>query len=161
MPQSDLQNHYEVSENEYGYQFTTSAGVLYYLTFIAYPPISDFLATGLYMFNIERAVSGRLGQHDDRVRNTVLYVLDLFFQAHEDALITICDISDNKQAARKRLFDSWFRQFNDHRLIRLDEECLIDDVPTSVSLFFSVSHPNRLNLYREFRQLAAINFYND
>lgn len=52
---SYLQNHYEVDEIELGYQFTTKAGVTYFLTFFSYPAVSDFLETKIYMFNIERS----------------------------------------------------------------------------------------------------------
>lgn len=160
---SYLQSHYEVEENEYGYQFVTDAGVIYILTFVSYPSASEFLSTNIYMFNIERVERSDLfhgGQQDDKVRNTVLYVLDSFFQDHEDALITICDVSDGKQKARKRLFDSWYKNFNYNRLIKLEAECLIDTTHTSVSLLFSKGHYNQENLKREFQHLRNLNFFN-
>ena len=162
MEQSYLQNHYEIFENEYGYQFTTVAGVDYYLTFLTYPTVSDFLSTRIYMFNIDRANDQKIeyeGQDDVKVRNTILYVLEKFFYEHEDALITICDVIDGKQFARKRLFDSWFQKFNDNRLVKLDAQCLIDDIPTFVSLLFSIKHFDQEGLQREFSQLVEINFY--
>ena len=47
-----LQNHYDVEEIDLGYQFVTQMGVTYFLTFISYPTVSDFLSTKIYMFNI-------------------------------------------------------------------------------------------------------------
>lgn len=163
MEQSYSQNHYEVIEIENGYQFTTMAGVDYFLTFFSYPTVSDFLSTNIYMFNIERATfpyAPNGGQDDVKVRNTVLFVLELFFQEHEDALITICDVVDGKQFARKRLFDLWFRKFNNDRLIKLESECQIDDVPTFVSLLFSAKHYDQEGLRKSFQELIEINFYN-
>ena len=160
MEQSYLQNHYDVIEIENGYQFTTITGVDYFLTFFFYPTVSDFLSTNVYMFNIERSMFVNVGQDDVKVRNTVLYVLDLFFQEHEDALITICDVMDGKQFARKRLFDSWFQKFNNNRLTKLESECRIDDVSTFVSLLFSQGHYNQENLRKAFQELVEINFYN-
>ena len=160
MKQSYLQNRYDVIENVQGYQFTTITGVDYFLTFFSYPTVSDFLSTNVYMFNIERSTFLNGGQDDVKVRNTIIYVLDLFFQEHEDALITICDVMDGKQFARKRLFDFWFRKFNDNRLIKLESECKIDDVPTFVSLLFSKGHYNQENLHKAFQELIEINFYN-
>ena len=156
---SYLQNHYEVDEIELGYQFTTKAGVTYFLTFFSYPAVSDFLETKIYMFNIERSHHPAKGQDDEMVRNTVLYVLDIFFRLHEDALITICDVADGRQYARKRLFDAWFNHFNLGRLKRIDADCMVDDIPTSVSLYFSSSHYSRHQLEEEFRELVKINFY--
>ena len=160
MRQSYLQNRYDVIENVQGYQFSTITGVDYFLTFFSYPTVSDFLSTNVYMFNIERSTLVSGGQDDVKVRNTILYVLDLFFQEHEDALITICDVVDGKQFARKRLFDSWFRKFNDNRLMKLESECRIDDVPTFVSLLFSQGHYDQENLRKAFQELVEINFYN-
>lgn len=163
MELSYLQNRYDILENKQGYQFTTVAGVDYFLTFISYPAVSDFLSTDIYMFNIERVSNievSNVGQDDVRVRNTILYVLDVFFQSHKDALITICEMIDGKQFARKRLFDSWFREFNQNRLIKLESDCLIDDVPTFVSLIFSAEHSDQKGLRDAFQELIEINFYN-
>lgn len=160
MEQSYFQNHYDVIENEYGYQFSTITGVVYFLTFLSYPTVSEFLSTNVYMFNIDRSGYVNDGQDDVKVRNTILYVLDIFFSEHEDALITICDVMDGKQLARKRLFDSWFRKFNHNRLISLESECRIDDVSTFVSLLFSRSHYEQEKLRKAFQELIEINFYN-
>lgn len=163
MSLSYLQNHYDLVEIDNGYQFTTSEGVAYFLTFIYYPVLSDFLSINLYMFNIERGnlpPSDKRGQNDVKVRNTVLYFWDLFFQHHEDALITICDISDGKQYARKRLFDKWFKEFNHNRLCRIDADCMIEENKTFVSLFYAVNHAEEKRLQQTFAQLMRANFYN-
>lgn len=160
MKQSYSQNRYEVIENAHGYQFSTITGVDYFLTFFSYPTVTDYLSTNVYMFNIERSTLIVSGQDDVKVRNTIIYVLELFFQEHEDALITICDVVDGKQFARKRLFDSWFRKFNNNRLIKLESECKIDNVSTFVSLLFAQGHYNRTNLCKAFQELVEINFYN-
>lgn len=99
-----LQNHYDVEEIDLGYQFVTQMGVTYFPTFIFYPTVSDFLSTKIYMFDIDRACLADCicGQDDIKMRNTILFIIELFFQKHEDALITICDIIDGKQFARKR-----------------------------------------------------------
>lgn len=156
---SYLQNRYEVDEIELGYQFTTCSGVTYFLTFFSYPSVSEFLETRIYMFNIERSHHPEEGQDDVRVRNSVLYVLDLFFQMHEDALISICDVADGKQQARKRLFDIWFKQFNSGRLKKIDADCMVDETWTSVSLYYSSSHSSQRKLENEFMELVKINFY--
>lgn len=163
MEQSYLQNHYEIIENEYGYQFRTIAGVDYFLTFLSYPTVSDLLSVNIYMFNIERASmhdTQNVGQDDVKVRNTILYVLDMFFKEHEDALITICDVNDGKQFARRRLFDSWFRKFNNNRLRKIESECMVGETITSVSLMFSVNIECQEELQSAFLELVNINFYN-
>ena len=82
---SYLQNHYDLIEVDNGYQFTTSDNVDYFLTFISYPVLAEYLSTKVYMFNIDRVYRNlsaiKKGQDDIKVRNTVLYVWDLFFSA--------------------------------------------------------------------------------
>ena len=94
------------------------------------------------------------------ISKSVIQYWDLFFQQHEDALITICDIVDGKQYARKRLFDSWFHKFNNNRLCKLETDCLIDEKSTFVSLFYSNNHFEKEQLRRAFEELMGINFYN-
>lgn len=160
MEKSYLQNHYDIKETEYGYRFTTVAGVDYFLTFISYPTVSDFLSTSVYMFNIERNERNDTGQNDEKVKNTILYVLEVFFNRHEDALITICDVVDGKQYARKRLFDYWFDRYNNDRLVKLEADCIIDGITTFASLMYSARHYNSKNLQQEFERLVELNFYN-
>ena len=93
MTQSTLQNRYEIESFDLGYQFVTETGIIYFITFIEYPTISDFLSTKIYMFNIEHTTPKEHLHHkyDNRVRNTVIFILETFFSNHEDALITIYD----------------------------------------------------------------------
>lgn len=160
MTPSYLLNHYDVEETEYGYSFITDSRITYFLTFIAYPAVSDFLATNIYMFNIGRGDMSVGGQDDERIRNTMAFVLTAFFERHEDALITIFDINDGKQYARKRLFDRWFEMYNAGHLMKIDETCMVEDIQTFVSLMFSAEHYDKENLQKEFKKLAEINFYN-
>ena len=158
---SFLQNHYDLHEVEYGYEFVTEKGVVYSVTFLSYPSVSDYLLVNTYMFNIERVTMSdeREGQNDVRVRNTVLYVLHRFFQLNHDAIITICDMSDGKQKARKRLFDSWFNQFNNGSLVKIDAECEIGEMTTFASLLYSSENPSAADLKRNFDELIQVNFW--
>ena len=160
MNQSFLLNHYNIEETDNGYKFVTNSGISYFLTFISYPVVSEILSTNIYMFNIERENCATNGPYDEQVRDTVIYVLFRFFEKHEDALITICDIMDGKQNARKRLFDNWFRRYNGGQLLKIDSTCMISDTTTFVSLMFSANHYNKENLKEEFIKLTQINFYN-
>ena len=124
MNQSFLLNHYNIEETDNGYKFVTNSGISYFLTFISYPVVSEILSTNIYMFNIERENCATNGPYDEQVRDTVIYVLFRFFEKHEDALITICDIMDGKQNARKRLFDNWFRRYNGGQLLKIGQNWL-------------------------------------
>ncbi|MDO4934123.1 MAG: DUF6169 family protein, partial [Prevotella sp.] len=48
---------------------------------------------------------------DRRIRQTIMVVLEEFFRQKDVVLDYICDTGDNRQAARSRIFSSWFRLF--------------------------------------------------
>lgn len=82
------------------------------------------------------------------------------FDSHNDALITICDTADGKQAARKRLFDSWFNKYNNDFLIKLDTLVDLEDETTFASLLFTSDNINAEELIHNFKELSKANFYN-
>lgn len=155
---SYLQNHYKVSETEHGYSFITDSGVEYFLTFFEYPPIDDSLSTKIYMFNIDRTCRYG-GQNDEKVRNTILLVLNDFFEKNDDALIALTDTLDDKQAARYRLFNYWFKKFSADRLEKLDVSFSDNGVTMYVSLMFKKSHLDADNLRKALFLLKENNFY--
>lgn len=162
--QLNSSNRYEITDTEQGYQFITETGVIYFINFITYPPVSELFPVRIYMFNIDRFVPENLlykGSVGNKVRNTVIHILEVFFYSSEEALITICDIDDGRQKIRKRLFDTWFNLFNKGRLYRLDTECLVDGCITYASLYFSQTSYDKELWKEEFKKLAEIQFYND
>lgn len=154
-------NRFEVRETDEGYTFETESGNTYFITFLKYPTITDFLHTEVYMMNIDRKDEMN---HDNggqnRVRNTILSIVGMFFDSHNDALITVCDIIDGRQDCRRRLFSRWFHDFGETYLEKLDAECMIDDIRTYASIMFRKDVPNKSELMNEFSILAEINFYN-
>ena len=88
------------------------------------------------------------------------HILATEILSHEDALITIYDVSDGRQLCRKRLFDSWFKQFNNGKLCKLEAKCLIDEQLTYTSLLYNKKHYDDKYLKEEFQELIDANFYN-
>lgn len=76
MVQFSLPSHYDVYEEENGYCFNTDSGNTYYVTFIKYPPISEYLSVDIFMMNIDRADElNHLNGDKNLVRNTILYII--------------------------------------------------------------------------------------
>ena len=48
---------------------------------------------------------------DNKVRDTVLRIVDEFFSSNNTTLLYICETGDNKQAQRSRLFEQWFATY--------------------------------------------------
>lgn len=49
---------------------------------------------------------------DRKVRDTIVAVIDEFFNCNNATLLYICETSDNKQSMRSRLFEYWFSTYN-------------------------------------------------
>ncbi len=65
------------------------------------------------MFNVINANNQR-SPRDIKVRDTIIAIIDNFFEINEVALLYICETGDRKQAMRNRLFESWFAYANDN-----------------------------------------------
>jgi hypothetical protein len=65
---------------------------------------------------------GKGNKYDFRTANTIINFIDsLLLQDSGICICFVCDSSDNRQLARKRLFDSWFKKRN-LNFIKLDAE---------------------------------------
>lgn len=160
MVQFSLSSHYEVHEEDNGYCFYTDSGNTYYVTFIKYPTISEYLSIDVFMMNIDRTdEQNHLNGNKNLVRNTVFFIIWKFFSLHNDALITICDIMDGRQACRRRLFNRWFNEFSNGDLSKLEATLSIDGIETYASMIFRNDIENRESIETEFSLLSDNNFY--
>lgn len=88
-------------------RFVTNAGVLYEVGFtIDYSLGID----GVYQFYIQN-VNQVIAPRDEKVRKTVIAVIEDFFNTNEYAMLYVCDVSDGRQGARSRLFRQWFETY--------------------------------------------------
>ena len=112
----NLRAAYHVTSPDNGqFVFTTDQGKTYKIGFIQDYMISD---DGVYQFFINTEDEFKTAP-DKRVRQTVMVVLEEFFRQKEVVLDYICDTGDNRQAARSRIFNSWFRLFANQNLFTL------------------------------------------
>lgn len=98
---------YRVWSSPLGICFLTDSDVLYEVGFV-----EDYMvcASGVYQFFIS-VREGTPVVRDDKVRMTVLAILEAFFRCTDFALVYICDTSDGKQGVRNRLFEMWFNEY--------------------------------------------------
>ena len=68
----------------------------------------DILQSGLvYQFGISNP-KGTKSPRDSKVRNTILAIIEEFFDKNKAALLYICETGDGLQQMRSRLFQYWF-----------------------------------------------------
>lgn len=109
-----LQPQYVVNKRNSEYYFTIDgSGVDYIAYFIDYSENAG--VADIYMFSFEplrelsREDKKKLGKEVSiKIRNTIVSIIQEFFEQKSRALIFVCDSSDAKECSRNRLFDRWY-----------------------------------------------------
>lgn len=160
MDQYDLQNRYKVEECENGYTFYTHSGNQYYVLFLEYNLFDDAPYTCVYSVTIERVDENdhNTGEHHE-LRNTILYIFNCFFQNHQNALISVCDIKGGKHLYRKKLFASWINCYAPEELTCITSTIRMDGKETYAMLLYMRDNIDALAIENTFKQLADYNFY--
>lgn len=89
------------------FRFFSEKGVHYAIDFIP----DDLIITGesyqLIIANLNNVKSPR----DAKVRDSILAIVDEFFNKNQSTLLYICETGDGKQGMRSRLFEYWFETY--------------------------------------------------
>lgn len=88
--------------------FTTRYGVNYEVGFTLDYSLGIEGVYQFYISNINQVTAPR----DEKVRETVIAVIEEFFRANEYAMLYVCDVSDGRQGVRNRMFHHWFEMYN-------------------------------------------------
>ena len=145
MNQYALQNHYEITEVDKGYTFTTINDEEYFIYFL--PTGELFAESGfdVYSFNIERIKkSNNTKRVPDDLGSTIAYILDLFFKKQQNAIITQCETEDGCQHARARLFERWFNCYSQGIIERISER--VEYQKNSFTIFSIYYNPKESNI---------------
>ncbi len=107
--QLNLRSPYEVwSDSDNIYYFETDHGVKFKIFFGDDAPIWK---SGAYTFDIQNT-NHKTSPNDEKVKKTIISIIEEFFKYNADILLYICETGDNKQAMRNRLFVRWFNEYN-------------------------------------------------
>ena len=155
---SDLLSPFEINEVEkFDYTFISRDGIKYRVFF---SPLQEFypLLPNTYSFSIEPE-DRRPHPLDRRIAVTVVSILERFFENDENAMIMICDTLDGKERKRRKLFDRWFKMFNNGRLIKMDAAGSVDQYELFLSIYFTATNPHKEQLKTAFLDLLARDLY--
>lgn len=99
-----------VFEGDGTFTFVTAAGRHYHVGFI-----EDFTLgrDDCYQFFIATSDKG-VYVPDEKIRDTVMILIEEFFRLNDAAILYICDTSDGRQAIRNRLFRNWYNRHSDN-----------------------------------------------
>lgn len=87
--------------------FTTDYGVLYIISF---DKDDTSMSRTTYQFVILNA-NNRQSPRDKKLRDTIISIVEDFFNCNNEVMLYICETGDGKQAMRNRLFNYWFSSF--------------------------------------------------
>ena len=89
------------------YVFKTEFGVTCVVNFM-----DDFSVweQGAYQFIIGNETQQK-SPNDPKLRDTIICIIEAFFEENPDILLYICETGDGKEAMRNRLFLRWLRDY--------------------------------------------------
>ena len=105
------------------FRFFTKKGVHYAVDFVP----DDLIETGesfqLIIANLNNVKSPR----DTKVRDSILAIVDEFFNKNQSTLLYICETGDGKQGIRSRLFEYWFETYRYKALFTMLTSSVVDE----------------------------------
>ena len=105
------------------FRFFTDSGVQYAVDFIPDDLITEGESYQLIIANL----NNRKSPCDLKVKDSVLIIIDEFFDKNQSTLLYICETGDGKQSMRNRLFEYWFNSYNRKMLFTLLTTSIVDE----------------------------------
>lgn len=105
---------YNFRQQGNSYRFQTDKGVYYNIEFsegsFYFTAFPEYLSVFEFSISVITLGDNITPPLDHRVEATVVSILEYFLSNHENSIIYTCETLDNRQKARHRKFDMWFKQ---------------------------------------------------
>ena len=112
--------------------------------------------TGAYQFTISNQ-SHQPSPLDQKLRETILLIIESFFTANPDILLYICETGDGRQAFRSRLFIRWFNTYsNRDAYVMQTAEVQEGKTKNFAALIVQKSNPRLNEIIAEFDETISI-----
>lgn len=134
--------------------FTSDSGVELAINFID----DDLLTTAESYQLVISNVKNMQSPQDKKVRETILAIIEEFFDKNEAALLYICETGDGKQRTRSRLFNYWFDAYEYNSKFSFHTTCINDEegTPNFAALILRHDNPQIATIVNEFIEAAKI-----
>lgn len=146
---------YKVSEVSDGcYQFFTEHGVHCSVEFVLDDSLMSRETYHLVIVNVNHQKS----PSDVKVRDTIIAIIDEFFDKNNTTLLYICETGDRKQALRNRLFERWFSTYERKTQYTFVASSLMDDegVENYAAIIVRNDNPELSAIVSEFTSTIAL-----
>ena len=112
----------EITDKGDFFQFFTDCGVHYSVGFME---DDILLANNSYQLIIAN-INNHKSPRDCKVRNTILSIVDEFFNQNNSTLLYICETGDCKQSLRSRLFEYWLSTYSRKGFFTMISSTVVD-----------------------------------
>lgn len=137
--------------DQYGfYQFFTDGGVHYSVGFME----DDLLLTNNSYQLIIANINNHKSPRDRKVRDTIVSIVDEFFNRNNSTLLYICETGDSKQRMRSRLFEYWFSTYTRKALFTTMSSSIVDvdGVVNFATIILRNDNPHLSEIITEFTE---------
>lgn len=146
---------YDVSEVSDGcYQFFTDHDVHCSVEFVLDESLLSHETYHLVIVNVNHQKS----PSDVKVRDTIIAIIDEFFEKNNTTLLYICETGDKKQAFRNRLFERWFSTYDRKARYTFVASSLKDDegIENYAAIIVRNDNPDLSAIVSEFTSTIAL-----
>jgi hypothetical protein len=98
---------------------------------------------------------------DERIADTICSIVGTIFEDNKNAVIIICDNTDNREQGRNRLFQQWYSRINNTSICKVDKQYHSEDYDIYSSLLIHADNPDLGNIVEAFVKLAEKGFIPD
>lgn len=150
------QTPYKVAESEEPnyFEFFTKYDVHYSVGFMADEDLMQSEAYHLIIINVDN----RRSPNDLGVKETVLAIIEEFFNQNVASLLYICETGDGKQSFRSKLFERWFYTYNKKAYYTFITSSIVDEegVVNYATIIIRNDNPNLPTAVAEFTNTIQI-----
>lgn len=136
------------------YCFTTDYGIDYSVDFVEDDLISSDESYQLIIAKLNNKKSPK----DDKIKETVLAIVEEFFDKNQSTLLYLCETGDNKQTMRSRLFEYWFSTYKHKTQYTMVSSSIIDEdgIVNYATLIIRNDNPKLSQVVAEFSDSIAL-----
>ncbi|MDZ7933851.1 MAG: DUF6169 family protein [Emticicia sp.] len=148
----NLDYHEFERKNDNEYHFLNDFGVLYQVYFtLGADYFSDvYFRNYIKVFGF-RPISSTDFTFDKKTAETIIYILADYLSQDDYIVMYVCDEKDKKQGVRNRLFNRWFKKYNNGSFDKFD---LVFEENTFVSSIISKKNPFYIDFKQSFPNLG-------
>lgn len=137
-----------------GLKFCTEYGIHYVVDFVEDDSLLSYESYEFIIVNADSAKSPR----DSKLKETLLTIIEEFFEKNQSTMLYICDTSDGMQRYRNRLFSSWFNGAEMSKRYTLCSASIKDLEGTEnyASIVVRNDNPNLDLIIKDFKETALL-----